>query len=57
MSLIIQTIDVLRHLVMVDVAIQGFYSHMVEQESKFDLSEVKCDPLGTIRSRQNDHAN
>jgi len=42
---------------MVDVAIQGFYSHMVEQESKFDLSEVKCDPLGTIRSRQNDHAN
>ena len=28
-------IDVLRHLVMVDVAIQGFYSHIVEQESKF----------------------
>ena len=42
-------IDVLRHLVMVDVTIQGFCSHMVEQESKFDLSEVKCDPLGPIR--------
>ncbi|KNZ58384.1 hypothetical protein VP01_1939g1 [Puccinia sorghi] len=36
--IIIRMIDVLKHLFMVDVTIQDFCSHLVHQESKFDLT-------------------
>ena len=48
MSLIDQMIDVAKQYFMVNVDIQVFLSHMVQQDSNFDLSEVKCDPLGPI---------